>query len=181
MARKTLDDLRRPLLVGEAPSRSGDRYHMFPLSGRVARTLCTLAGISPQDEGSTYGRWTWALYDHFECVNVFERYAQATPWDVNKACTRFAEIVMGGRPGPRVIVCLGRRVQAAMLGWFNGNLAFGGDDFYDWNVAVRGDDPLLAPLVDVVSIPHPSWLNRLLNDPEQRELCGATLREAMSR
>jgi hypothetical protein len=71
---RTKDEPSKPLLIGEAPSKSGDRYWMFPLSGAVAQTLCEMAGISPQPGGSRYGRWTWALYDHFECENLIERW-----------------------------------------------------------------------------------------------------------
>jgi hypothetical protein len=41
-----------PLLVGEQPSRTGDRFHEFPLSGAVAQTLCQMAGIPPDSEGT---------------------------------------------------------------------------------------------------------------------------------
>ena len=32
-----------------------------------------LADIPPVEGGSRYGQWTWALYEHFECVNLIER------------------------------------------------------------------------------------------------------------
>jgi hypothetical protein len=48
---RTKDDSTKPLLIGEAPSRSGDRYWMFQLSGAVAQTLCELAGIPPHPSG----------------------------------------------------------------------------------------------------------------------------------
>lgn len=159
------DQVALPVLVGEGPSRTGDRYHHFPLSGRPARVLCTLAGISPQDEGSTYGRWTWALYERFVCVNVFERYAQATPWSVQRARERAFEINASGEVlSSRVVVCLGRRVAAA----------FGIDDipFYHWA-------PVESDGISFVSIPHPSGLNRVLNDLDQRVRAGEVLREAM--
>ena len=147
---------RLPVLVGEAPSKSGDRYHMVPLSGAVAERLCGLAGIDPLVGESRYGRWTWALYERFECVNLFERYAEATPWSAPAARER-AIVVHGEHAPGAIFVLLGRKVSAA----------FGHDaDFYEW---VGG----------TVSIPHPSGLNRLLNDPEQRERCGDALRHAM--
>ena len=168
----------RPILLGEAPSRGGDRYHMFPLSGRPARVLCTLAGIPPQPEGSTYGRWTWALYEQFECRNLFGRYAQAAPWSVPRARDRAAEI----RPDlhGRRVVLLGRRVQAA----------FELDcDFHEWqlvvtaeNVASSGErsfDFDVPHAYAVVAIPHPSGLNRALNDPVERDRCRTTLRCAL--
>lgn len=160
-----MTDRPRAVLVGEAPSRTGDRYHHFPLSGRPARVLCTLAGIASQEEGSTYGRWTWALYDHFVCVNVFNRYAQATPWSAGHARACADEIRRSeDAQGSRVVVCLGRRVAAA----------FGIDDqgFYHW-VPVEGDG------IRFVALPHPSGLNRLLNDPDHRAKAGDVLRDAM--
>lgn len=167
-----------PVLIGEAPSRLGDRYYRIPLSGRPARVLCTLAGIPPQEEGSTYGRWTWALYERFECANLFERYAQATPWSVPRARER-ADALRDELAG-RVVVCLGRRVHAAV--WQASRLAVYGN--------AAGDAPEFhsfaplrlavgKPLAHVVAIPHPSGLNRALNDPAERERCGATLRAAL--
>jgi hypothetical protein len=172
-----------PLLIGEAPSRGGDRYHMFPLSGPPARVLCTLAGIPPQDEGTTYGKWTWALYERFECENLFERYAEAEPWSVPRARER-AALRKPDLTG-RVVLLLGRRVQAA----------FGVEgDFHTWTTVVQAADlrsvapaPGMCATVEfsvaaiyrVAAIPHPSGLNRALNDPAERERCGATLRQAM--
>lgn len=170
---------KRPLLIGESPSKSGDRYWQFPLSGRVAKTLCELAEIPPQDEGSRYGRWTWALYDHFECVNLFERYASFTaPGWQGRGVQNAARIIGETKGDSLVIVCLGRKVQAAVLRYFGEHVAFGGSDFYDWNI---GERPTDKKLVDFVTIPHPSGLNRLLNDAEHREQCAAALQEAMHR
>lgn len=158
----------RPLLLGEAPSRTGDRYHDFPLSGAVARTLCTLAGIPPVEGGTRYGRWTWALYDRFHCLNLFERYADATPWGAPAARERWERVrrEQERTEGPwTVIVMLGRRVQAAVTPGIRGY------DFHQW---------AHAPSCSFVTIPHPSGLNRLLNDPVERERCGDTLRAAMA-
>lgn len=163
-----MDDAKKPLLLGEAPSRGGDRYHFFPLSGPPARTLCTLAGISPEPEGSTYGRWTWALYERFECRNLFERYAQAEPWSVPRAREQACELEADLRS--RVVVCLGRRVQAAILAAVDADRDAA---FHEW---------LTTPdATSLVSIPHPSGLNRALNDPAERERCGETLRSALAK
>lgn len=239
------DDGPRPILLGEAPSKGGDRYHHFPLSGRPARVLCELAGIPPQAEGSTYGRWTWALYDHFECRNLHERYADATPWSAPRArdaararldkLEAAAHVTAGvdvAQPdpavvmttSPTVVVCLGRKVQAAVFGALDGDISRplttrpGA-----WNTGVFGDFGVWAapwhihaPVVigcdgqqehrwaeatqhcercgrsrrevldalqrwapHVVTIPHPSGLNRLLNDEATRAQCGDVLRRAM--
>ena len=201
------EDRRRPVLLGEAPSKSGDRYSMFPLSGRPARVLCELAGIPPQPDGTTYGRWTWALYDHFDCRNVFERYAAATPWSAPRAREAVRPLLAELRGveddhvppaadvAPAVIVCLGRRVQAAVFGalefrivrtgrWASG--VFG--DFGSWAAPWHIETPFVpagesepvhrwAPWV--VTIPHPSGLNRQLNDESERAKCGEVLRRAL--
>jgi uracil-DNA glycosylase len=158
---------RLPLLLGESPSRSGDAYYRFPLSGRVARTLCELAGIPPDEEGTTYGRWTWALYARFECRNLFQRHAQATPWSVPAARAR--AITLTAALCGDVVVCLGRRVHAAVYG----ALGEAPPGFHVWEtIPLLGDEDALR----VVAVPHPSGLNRLLNDPAERARVGETLR-----
>lgn len=226
------DDAPRAILLGEAPSKRGDAYHHFPLSGPPARVLCQLAGIPPQEDGSTYGRWTWALYDHFRCRNLFERYDDATPWSAPAARDRarllLAEleaervttsIVPPGQGHPQeefyrrmsgasavlrlavnplpVIVCLGRRVQLAVFGALDGDVTparsrpgawgtlFG--DFGVWAapwqihtpVARDGEEPERRWAPHVVTIPHPSGLNRLLNAEQTRQRCGDVLRLAL--
>jgi hypothetical protein len=157
----------KPLLLGEAPSRTGDKFHMFPLSGAVAEKILTLSDIPPQEEGTRYGKWTWALYDLFDCKNVFTRYYQATPWVKPLARMLAAERTMDSL----VIVCLGRKVQDAVLG--------GADEgFHVWSERAVSQE---YPLQQVVTVPHPSGLNRVLNDPIQRALFGGTIREALTR
>lgn len=70
-----------------------------------------------------------------------------------------------------VFVCPGRRVQVAM----RANLSVP-DAWYNWYRPTRAHD---GAKIDVVTIPHPSSLNRLLNDPTQRSMCSQTLQEAM--
>lgn len=150
---------------------------MVPLSGRVARTLCQLAGIPPQEDGSTYGRWTWALYDEFECWNLFSRYAQAETWSVPKARDRAREIERDLHG--RVVVCLGRRVQAAVYDALDIDRYEAGF-FHSW-VTRTSERARPEAVVRVAAIPHPSGLNRALNDPDERERCGRVLREALGR
>lgn len=214
-----------PILLGEAPSKQGDRFHHFPLSGRPARVLCEAAGIPPQPDGSTHGRWTWALYEHFECRNLIERYADATPWRVGPARNRAAyvlgdlkrerKVTVGVDPAARaepvtcelpvVIICLGRRVQAAVGdaldfdvvrrvhlkgedAWNPGFFGNFGQWAAPWHVRtpfVPADAPARSEPVQewapwLVTIPHPSGLNRLLNDPAVRDRLGRVLREAQA-
>lgn len=157
------DAERRPLMLGESPSKSGDRYWQFPLSGAVARTMCRAAGWDPDGPASRLGSWTWALYARFECRNVFERHRHATPWSAPRARARWEEIVQDESLAWPVVVCLGRRVQAAVLGHNE-------TPYHEWTHNVFG--------VGFVTIPHPSGLNRLLNDPAERAMLGQTLRFA---
>lgn len=174
----TLD--RRPLLVGEQPSKSGDRYFMFPLSGAVAQRMCEMAGIPPQEDGSRYGVWTWALYDHFECVNLIERHT--TTWPARAAVVRARELFLES-PRSRPIVCLGRRVQQAFYSGTSGHTVPMATvermPFHAWEQNQNSWSRENTPVV--VTIPHPSGLNRLLNTEHERERCGETLREALRR
>lgn len=161
-----MSDRPLPVLVGESPSRTGDRYWRLPLSGAPARTLCECAGWPP--DGPGIGGWTWALYERFTTVNVFARYAEATPWSLPRARARADAIVNEAiieamkwtGDAPRFVL-LGKRVAAAF--------GVGHVDFYR---VVR-----LAVGTAVV-IPHPSGRNLLLNSPETRERIGRALREA---
>lgn len=178
------------MLIGEAPSKSGDKYHMFPLSGAVAETLCKLSGIAPLIGESRYGQWTWALYENFECENLIRRWpgrqgtGSAFPTEIARSLA-FVKAEKGMLD--RVVVLLGARLRAV----------FGLTDFYAWqdHVSVTVDDgatfefegqtmPNLKNVYcpcQVVAIPHPSGLNRMLNDPVERDRCGLVLREAMQR
>jgi hypothetical protein len=162
----------KPLLVGEMPSRSGDRYWEFPLSGAVAQAMCQMAGIPPQSEGSRYGRWTWALYDRFDCGNAIERY-QA--WDVTAGASCLREGIQGDH---EVVVLLGRRPQEAYVAMTEpAESPVDGADFYEWVV----DPNSPTGRREVVVIPHPSSLNRMYNSDGNRRRAGEVLREAMDK
>lgn len=148
----------KPLLIGEGPSETGEVYKDFPLSGRPARVLCELAGIPPDGNDPGYGKWTWALYDRFEVINLF--YLHQPRWSAPEARDAALNLERTGEP----LVFLGRRVAAA-FGWEREFGVFG-------NL-----DPEQGPVA--VVIPHPSGLNRKLNDEVVREMCGGALREAL--
>jgi hypothetical protein len=166
------DDVK-PLLIGESPSRSGDRYHAFPLSGAVAQTLCQLAGIPPQAEGSRYGRWTWALYERFDCVNALKRYPSGG-WDRDAAAARVGRLI---EPERRVVVLLGRRAQTAYVDSLapasSGMLA---REYFEWVEDTTPDGARHA-----VALPHPSGMNRMLNDSSIRRRMGDVLRDAQAK
>jgi len=163
-----------PLLLGEAPSKSGDRYWQFPLSGAVGERLCRVAGIEPQESGTRYGRWYWSLVEHFECRNLMERYpgplGKGAAFPAGQALAALQELLPEIRG--RVVVVLGARL-GSMFG------IYPGPGFYEWHKVMH----LSGERVDlmVASIPHPSGLNHLYNDPATYERGRAVLQEAMRR
>lgn len=157
---------RLPLLLGESPSRGGDHYWRFPLSGAVGQRLCEWTGIEPEPEGSRYGRYYWALREHFDCLNVFDRYADATPWSIKRAEDEWTKKLLVDRgDDPLVLICLGRRVERAV--GFRRARPWG-----EW---------FEVGLLQAVTVPHPSGLNRLYNELDERVRTGEVLREAMRR
>lgn len=161
-----------PLLVGEQPSRSGDRYHHFPLSGAVAQTMCQMAGIPPQEGGSRYGMWTWALYERFDCANVIARHK---PWNASEAAAAIAGLI---EPSREVVVLLGRKAQRAYVdAQAPGDSVLDGARWYEWRV----DPASPTGRREVVVIPHPSGLNRTYNSPDDRGRAGRVLRDAMEK
>lgn len=157
----------RPLLLGEAPSCSGDRYHAFPLSGAVGKRLCEFAQIPPEEEGSKYGVYYWALREHFDCLNAIERFGDAYPWRVEKARKRVREyLAEEGEEGPVVVVALGVNAFDAIAGTRGRGTPWG-----EW---------IQVGIMRVVMIPHPSGRNLLYNDQRMKNLAGRVLREAMA-
>lgn len=154
----------RPLILGEAPSRSGDKHWRFPLSGAVGERLCTWAGLEPEVGGSRYGHFYWPLRKAFELRNLIERWpgGQGLGSAFPMPEARMAwEGLMPSLRG-RVVVLLGARLAAtAQL------------RLHDWG---RWQFPLWCGAV--VAIPHPSGLNRLYNATEMHDLASATLRQA---
>lgn len=172
-----MSEVELPILLGEAPSKSGDRYHMVPLSGAVAETLCKLAGIPPQAEGTRYGQWTWALYEHFECHNLIKRYpgplgrGAALPlYTARPLAVTFAEKNEG-----RVIVVLGARLKSLFT------IVLDNYIWHDAMVTIGTHGEVHKTPCQIVAIPHPSGLNRMMNDQGHRDRSGQVLREAMTR
>lgn len=189
------------MIVGEAP-RIHDARTDRPLQGRPARVLCELAGLdhAPADlvvSGQFADWWTPALYDRFDARNLHPRRVDAEPWSAPLARTAAGALLADDRPV--VVVCLGRRVQRAVYGAIDGDVALvrsragawarddGGGLFGDFGVwaapwmhrtPVHGEPGRWAPWT--VTIPHPSGLNRLLNDQSIRDRCGDVLRQALA-
>jgi hypothetical protein len=162
----------KPLLVGEMPSRSGDRYWRFPLSGAVAQTMCKMTGIPPMEEGSRYGRWTWALYEHFDCIDAIERYSK---WDSEVAAARLLEKI---EPEREVVVLLGRRAQTAYVRMYSPSKStIHNLPYWQWRMDILSD----TSRRQVAVIPHPSTRNRLYEHSDPRLKSGLVLREAIEK
>lgn len=161
----------RPLILGEAPSKSGDSYWQFPLSGEVGRRLHEMAGLRTQAGGSTYGKYYWPLRAQFDLINVIERYpgpgrGSGAAFPRDQALDGLRRLRRQGElPPGRVVVCLGRRILKLMV---PAELPF-----YTW-IRTR-DGQVLA------GIPHPSGLTRNYNDKREWEAAGRILREAIQR
>jgi uracil-DNA glycosylase len=172
------------MLVGECPSARGDRYWRFPLSGAPARVLCTCAGIPPQTEPgqkTRIGDWFWALGEHFDPVNLFPRHQ--TVWPRAGAVQNARGMIESIKDAEqRVVVLLGRRVQEAFAEVLDGDCpeewAWGEWRMFAWHLGPRGAAGLET---HIVPLPHPSGLNRLMNQEEIRKLVGERLREAIEK
>lgn len=153
----------RPLILGEAPSKSGDQYWQFPLSGAVGQRLCEWAGLEPMSGGTRFGRYYWPLNEAFELRNLLERYpgAQGRGAALPVALARPAWEELFPTLSGRVVVLLGSRLRALR----------GGQTYYDW-VSYPGGK-------QIVAIPHPSALNRMYDAVEHAEKASAVLREAL--
>lgn len=156
--------LPQPWIVGESPSRSGDRYWQWPLSGAPAKVLCQCAGFEADGDPREIASWTWALYERFATINLFQRHADAVPWSAPKARDRAEEILDSmAAANARRCVLLGRRVGSA----------FGVvSDYFEWTELRDG--------AAGVVVPHPSGRNLMLNETPVRMAIGVALREATS-
>jgi hypothetical protein len=156
----------RPLIIGESPSRAGDRYYQFPLSGNPAKWLCGLAGIEIPAGEAAY----WSLVEHFDTANALKRFPR-DGWDIESAFERVCEIV---QPYD-VVVLMGKRAQNSYPAK---NVVYA--PLFEWNWDPWGYGPKGEPR-QVAAIPHSSGLNRLNNVEENRVRTGEVLREALER
>jgi hypothetical protein len=158
---------QRPIILGEAPSRSGDRYYHFPLSGAVGERLCTWAGLEPDAEGSRFGRFYWPLREAYELRNLLERWpgpqGRGAALPIPAARAAWAELLpdLDGR----VVVLLGARL-ATVAG-----VSF--PEGREWGSWVQP-----GWCASVTAIPHPSGLNRLYNSAEMRDRASRALQWA---
>lgn len=149
----------RPLLLGEMPSKRGDEFYMFPLSGSPATRLLKWAGIEKPRGEAAY----WTLIEHFETMNAQERYTAR--FDLAAARRRWTEYLLCEVPVgvPQTVVCLGRNAQGTI-----GTIRPG---YFEWEEVGS---------LRYVSTPHPSGRNRYWNDENNVERMGLVLREALA-
>lgn len=151
-----------PLLLGETPSKAeGPDAWKRPLSGRVALTLCVLAGLD-----LTIGRAPYdVLCEHFNCANAYPQHETPPPSNDDllgwlQVRTRHEQLV--ARLRPHAVVILGRSASRAA----------GLDGTEPWGEWICDSPPAITV------IPHPSGLNRLYNDDNYRALARDVLTKA---
>lgn len=163
----------KPVILGEAPSRTGDAFR--PLHGAPAIRLAEFAGLRPK-EPAGIDDWYAALSRSFDPWNLLPAYpgpageghGAAFPLDqATKRWERVSHLLAG-----RVVVLLGARLAGLVLG--NTRVRRPEVWAYRWQVL-----PLEGGPAAVAAIPHPSGLNRVYNDEGERRRAGRVLREAL--
>lgn len=158
-----------PLLLGEAPSKSGDEFYKVPLSGAVGVRLAKWSGVVPEDlPASDYSGHYLPLRKAFECRNLIKRYpgAQGRGASFPRDLARPAWEELLPTLDDRTVVLLGSRL------FFLTGLATpgGGALFFRWftpNWCAR-----------VAAIPHPSGLNGMYADKAHVRSASRILHEA---
>jgi hypothetical protein len=158
----------RPLILGEAPSRTGDKFHAFPMSGLISQRFCEWTGIEPLATGTKYGRYYWALKEHFDLV-----WPGGTGWDTVAAFE--AMTALRSELDGRVLVLLGTRLTATFQLRDHPRHEF---KTYGW-LETDEDGEEHSRSVTITWIYHPSSRTRQYNDPEEQALAGETLRKAL--
>lgn len=151
-----------PLIVGQAPSRSGDGT---PFSGPSGKRLCQLAGVETLDE----------LQQHFRLDNLItEQMAKhhsgkGDIWDARVAAIRAKEILRDARPDDVLILC-GKNVWKAFGGWWAAAY-FNSSTFYN-----GAGLPLKGYL-----FPHPSGVSHYWNNELNVARAGRFLKRWVTR
>jgi hypothetical protein len=160
----------KPLLVGDQPTRDGDRYYHEPLGGVFARRLCRIAGLSGPSSRNDLAGWTALLYEHFECINALERHSG---WDAGAAADRLAFKIVSRH---EVVVLFGRKVQKAYAEMTKpASSAVGNADLYEWTTDVLS----ATGRRQVVVLPAPRLIGHL--DPNRSRAVGRLLNEAIEK
>jgi uracil-DNA glycosylase len=148
--------MRRPLLLGEAPSRNGDPT--LPLSGRSGRRLCELSWIDP-DDYATLAR-TYELKNLVSSHQEKAKGKKGDQYDMPRAIINARSMLAAGEFEDRIVILLGKRVAMAVLERY---------DLPDWYVEIQHHR--FGKISRVVIVPHPSGVSRHWND--RQNVCRA--------
>jgi hypothetical protein len=171
----------KPLLVGEAPGPNGDPEK--PLEGRPAMRLAKCMGFAEEinyDSKIAAAR----LRDLFDVRNLLDRPmervegSKGTEWpaqEAGEAAKRLSLLIEKEQP----VVFLGKRVAGAFMvpidGWWTWTRQWSGGDARDG----EGETPWA--LLNYVTVPHPSGIVRLWNDPVTGVRTGYALYQALGK
>ena len=155
----------KPLLIGEAPSRTGDPYWRHPLSGNPSIWLCRALGLDlPKERRDRVLAAYMHLRRRFDVVNVLERYPGAK-WPDLEAAEAATKLDLTGR---RHVVLLGRNVARAVGFRHHTEAEF----FTSLHAGGSGTTFHFAP--------HPSRRSHVWNDPENERRLGELLRSTLA-
>jgi hypothetical protein len=164
----------KPLLVGDHPTRAGDRYWTQPLSGVFARNLCRIAGWEGPSSRDVLSGWGDVLHSRFECINASQRFPHGG-MNIAMASGRLSQMITVEH---EIVVLLGRKVQEAYIGMtFPAESPLDGADLYEWIV----DSNSPTGRREVVVLPAPAAIAKVKNDPEGRRVVGRILNEAIEK
>lgn len=164
----------KPLLVGDHPTRAGDRYWSQPLSGVFARHLCRIAGWEGPSSRNALAAWTDALHERFECINAHQRFPYGG-WNPHMAAGRLSQAI---NITHEVVVLLGPKTQAAYVGMtFPAESPVEGLELFEWIV----DPNSPSGRREVVVLPAPAKISSYARIPEQRRSISRVLNEAIEK
>jgi hypothetical protein len=115
--------------------------------------------------------WTWALYEHFDCINAIERHQE---WNVRHAANRLRHEIEEDR---EVVVLLGNRAEGLCRDDRTCRFALRRRRLL--RVGVDASSP--TGRREVVVIPHPSALNRTYHNVHARWRAGLVLQAAIEK
>jgi hypothetical protein len=164
----------KPLLVGDHPTRAGDRYWTQPLSGVFARNLCRIAGWEGPSSRNALDSWAELLYSRFECINAWQRHPHGG-FNVDMAAGRLSQVI---NLTHEVVVLLGARVQKAYVGMtFPAESPVDDLGLFEWIV----DPNSPSGRREVVVLPAPAKLFGAARVSAQRQVISRILNEAVEK
>lgn len=140
--------MQLPLIVGQAPARSGDGT---PFSGSSGKRLCKLAGVETLEELKQYFR-----LDNLITHEMAQHHSgKGDAWDPRLGSLRARQILAKADPGDTIIAC-GKNVWKAFDGW--------------WDTPYFNSSSIMTPrgysgFVKVYLFPHPSGVSHFWNTP----------------